>query len=184
MRIYTRGGDKGKTGIHGGERVDKDDIRIEGMKVSFSLIFEKPTDPFMKSVVKAAETAILTHVGKEVEIVDNISVKTVQAARPEVGKLLPQVKNIIGISSISVSHLNDLHTEYPSALGKHISNNIKLGFISPAFITPSKLSEAINTSYPSFLKIKFKVNKIFFSSSIIRIFFDISLLSTVLICTF
>ena len=23
MRIYTRGGDKGKTGIHGGERVDK-----------------------------------------------------------------------------------------------------------------------------------------------------------------
>ena len=31
MRIYTRGGDKGKTGIHGGERVDKDDIRIEGM---------------------------------------------------------------------------------------------------------------------------------------------------------
>ena len=54
----------------------EDDIRIEGMKVSFSLIFEKPTDPFMKSVVKAAETAILTHVGKEVEIVGNISVKT------------------------------------------------------------------------------------------------------------
>ena len=77
----------------------EDNIRIEGMKVSFSLIFEKPTDPFMKSVIKAAETAILTHVGKEVEIVGNISVKTVQAARPEVGKLLPHVKNIIGISA-------------------------------------------------------------------------------------
>lgn len=29
MKIYTRGGDKGKTGIHGGRRIDKDDIRIE-----------------------------------------------------------------------------------------------------------------------------------------------------------
>ena len=29
MRIYTKGGDKGQTGIHGGQRVDKDDIRIE-----------------------------------------------------------------------------------------------------------------------------------------------------------
>ncbi|RHR40292.1 cob(I)yrinic acid a,c-diamide adenosyltransferase [Parabacteroides sp. AF18-52] len=29
MRIYTKGGDKGRTGIHGGERVEKDDIRIE-----------------------------------------------------------------------------------------------------------------------------------------------------------
>lgn len=29
MKIYTKSGDKGKTGIHGGQRVDKDDIRIE-----------------------------------------------------------------------------------------------------------------------------------------------------------
>lgn len=29
MKIYTRGGDHGKTGIHGGQRVEKDDIRIE-----------------------------------------------------------------------------------------------------------------------------------------------------------
>ena len=28
-----------------------DNLRIDGMKVSFSLIFEKPTDPFMKSVI-------------------------------------------------------------------------------------------------------------------------------------
>lgn len=76
-----------------------DNIRIDGNKVSFSLIFEKPTDPFMKSVVKAAETAILTYVGEDVEIAGNISVTTVQQARPEIGKLLPQVKNIIAISS-------------------------------------------------------------------------------------
>lgn len=29
MKIYTKGGDKGRTGIRGGTRVDKDDIRIE-----------------------------------------------------------------------------------------------------------------------------------------------------------
>ncbi len=29
MKIYTRGGDRGKTGLHGGQRVDKDDVRIE-----------------------------------------------------------------------------------------------------------------------------------------------------------
>ena len=76
-----------------------DDIRIEGMKVSFSLIFEKPTDPFIKSLVKSAETAILTYVSKDVEIVGNISVVAVQKPRPEVAKLLPDVKNVIAISS-------------------------------------------------------------------------------------
>ena len=75
----------------------EDDMRIAGMKVSFSIIFDKPTDPFMKSVIKAAEAAIHTYVDKDVEV--TISVKTIQAARPEVGKLLPQVKNIIAVSS-------------------------------------------------------------------------------------
>ena len=31
-----------------------EDIRIDGMNVSFTITFEKQTDPFMKSVVKAA----------------------------------------------------------------------------------------------------------------------------------
>ena len=30
----------------------EDDIRIDGNKVSFSIIFDKPTDPFIRSVVK------------------------------------------------------------------------------------------------------------------------------------
>lgn len=76
-----------------------DNIRIEGNKVSFSLIFEKPTDPFIRSVVKSAEAAILTYVGKDVDIVGNISVVSRQQARPEVGKFLPQVKNVIAVSS-------------------------------------------------------------------------------------
>lgn len=74
-----------------------DNLRIDGMSVSFSLIFEKPTDPFMKSMVKAAETAIHTYVSPDVQV--TITTESKQAARPEVGKLLPQVKNIIGISS-------------------------------------------------------------------------------------
>ena len=76
-----------------------DDIRIAGNKVSLSLLFEKPNDPFTKSVVKAAETAILTYVGDDVEIKGNIEVVTKQAARPEPEKLLPHVKNIIAVSS-------------------------------------------------------------------------------------
>lgn len=39
----------------------EDDIRISGFEVSFSLIFEKQNDPFRKSVMKAAETAIKTY---------------------------------------------------------------------------------------------------------------------------
>ena len=74
-----------------------DNLRIDGMSVSFSLIFEKSTDPFLKSMLKAAETAIHTYVSPDVQV--TIATESKQAARPEVGKLLPQVKNIIGISS-------------------------------------------------------------------------------------
>ena len=77
----------------------EDNIRIDGNKVSFSLLFEKPNDPFIKSVVKAAETTILTYVGEEVDIKGNITVDAKQAARPEPDKLLPEVKNIIAVSS-------------------------------------------------------------------------------------
>ena len=77
----------------------EDNIRIDGNKVSFSLLFEKPNDPFIKSVVKAAETAILTYVGEEVDIKGNITVDAKQAARPEPDKLLPEVKKIIAVSS-------------------------------------------------------------------------------------
>lgn len=40
----------------------EDDIRISGLEVSFSLIFDKDNDPFLKSVVKAAEVAVKTYV--------------------------------------------------------------------------------------------------------------------------
>ena len=74
-----------------------DNLRIDGMSVSFSLIFEKPTDPFMKSMIKAAETAIHTYVSPDVQVA--IVTESRQAARPEPGKLLPLVKNVIAVSS-------------------------------------------------------------------------------------
>lgn len=85
----------GKTLLEAG--MVEDDLRIDGKRVSFSLIFEKSTDPFMKSVLKAAEAAIHTYADKEAEV--EIKVKTIQAARPEPGKMLPQVKNVIAVSS-------------------------------------------------------------------------------------
>ncbi|MBQ7571706.1 MAG: Mrp/NBP35 family ATP-binding protein [Bacteroidaceae bacterium] len=75
----------------------EDDLRISGMHVSFSLIFDKPTDPFMKSMVKACEAAIHAYVSKDVTV--EIKTKTVQAPRPDLPELLPGVKNIIAVSS-------------------------------------------------------------------------------------
>lgn len=73
-----------------------DDIRIDGMTVSLSLVFDKPTDPFIKSVVKAAETAIKTFASENSE--PHIAVVS-RTVTPKVEKLLPGVKNIIGVSS-------------------------------------------------------------------------------------
>ena len=74
-----------------------DDIRIDGMKVQFTLIFPRDTDPFLKSTLKAAEAAIHYHVSKDVQV--TINTEFTSKPRPEVGKLLPQVKNIIAVSS-------------------------------------------------------------------------------------
>ena len=75
----------------------EDDIRIDGDSVSFSLIFDKPTDPFIKSMVKAAETAIHTYISPEVKVTVNVASR--QPAQPKNAPVLPGVKNIIGISS-------------------------------------------------------------------------------------
>lgn len=76
-----------------------DDIHIDGKKVSFSIAFDKSNDPFIKSVIKACETAILTFVDPDIEIKGNIEVVTKQVEVAESPKLLSQVKNIIAITS-------------------------------------------------------------------------------------
>ena len=54
----------------------EDDIRISGYEVSFSLIFQKDNDPFMKSVLKAAEVALQTYIDPNVAV--NIHTKFVK----------------------------------------------------------------------------------------------------------
>ena len=70
---------------------------INGQAVKVILVFPRDTDPFLKSTVKAAEAAIKYHCGQDVEVTIKTEFKS--KPRPEVEKLLPQVKNIIAVSS-------------------------------------------------------------------------------------
>ncbi|MBP5323322.1 MAG: Mrp/NBP35 family ATP-binding protein [Bacteroidaceae bacterium] len=74
-----------------------DDLRINGMKVSFSLVFEKQTDPFMKSLVKSAEAAIHTYVSNDADV--EINIKTLQQPASKEEPPLPGVKHIIAVAS-------------------------------------------------------------------------------------
>ena len=70
---------------------------IDGMKVRVVLLFPRETDPFLRSTVKAAEAAIHYHVSKDVEV--EIQTEFRSKSRPEVEKLLHDVKNIVAVSS-------------------------------------------------------------------------------------
>lgn len=74
-----------------------DQPKIDGMNVDITLTFPRDTDPFLKSTVKAAEAAIHYHVSDDVSV--RIHTEFSSAPRPEVGKMLPGVKNIIAVSS-------------------------------------------------------------------------------------
>lgn len=73
------------------------DIRIDGNKVSFTIVFEKETDPFMKSVVRAAEAAVKAYVSRDAEV--TVSVRKAARPKTEAAPVLPGVKNIIAVSS-------------------------------------------------------------------------------------
>lgn len=75
----------------------EDDIRIDGNKVSFSLIFEKETDPFIKSIIRSAETQVKLYTSNDTQV--EIKIKTLQAPRPAESELLPGVKHIIAVAS-------------------------------------------------------------------------------------
>ncbi len=74
-----------------------DNLHIDGNSVSFSLIFPRDTDPFIKSTLKSAEATLKLKLGNDVKV--TITTEFKSAPRPEVEKLLPNVKNIIAVSS-------------------------------------------------------------------------------------
>ena len=86
----------GKDLIEGG--MLEDDIRISGLEVSFSLIFEKDNDPFMKSVVKASEVAVQTYVDANAAVHIHTKFKK-QNLQPAAAAPVLQAKHIIAIHS-------------------------------------------------------------------------------------
>ena len=77
----------------------EDDIRISGLEVSFSLIFDKDNDPFIKSVIKASEVAVQTYV--DVNAAVHIHSKFRKQNQPLKDTQLPTIhaKNVIAIHS-------------------------------------------------------------------------------------
>lgn len=78
----------------------EDDIRIDGKRISFSLLFDRANDPMIGPIKSAAEKAIETYIGDGVEIKGNIYVKV----KPRQVKKIEEpplsgIKNIVAISS-------------------------------------------------------------------------------------
>ena len=76
----------------------EDDIRISGLEVSFSLIFEKDNDPFMKSVVKASEVAVQTYLDANAAVHIHTKFKK-QNLQPAAAAPVLQAKHVIAIHS-------------------------------------------------------------------------------------
>lgn len=75
----------------------EDDIRIDGRDVTFSLIFDKPTDPFIKAVTRSAEAAVKLAADGDANVTVNVKYRRPIAPKPE--NPLPGVKNIVAVSS-------------------------------------------------------------------------------------
>ncbi len=76
----------------------EDDIRIQGFEVSFSLIFEKDNDPFIKSVIKAAEVAVQTYAEPNAAVQIHTKFKKIQSFTPT-AEQNPIAKHIIAVHS-------------------------------------------------------------------------------------
>ena len=77
----------------------EDDIRINGRRVSFSLIFDRPNDPLVGIIKRACVEAIHREAGNDVDVEDNIFIKIRKREAAPEKPLLPNVKNVIAVAS-------------------------------------------------------------------------------------
>ena len=76
-----------------------EDMEVKGKKISFTLHFDKPNDPFVSAIRKACVSAIQKYVNKKAEIKGNISIKSDEVMKKNEMKVLPKIKNIIAVAS-------------------------------------------------------------------------------------
>jgi len=76
-----------------------EDMEVKGKKISFTLHFDKPNDPFVSAIRKACVSAIQKYVNKKAEIKGNISIKSDEVMKKDEKKVLPNIKNIIAVAS-------------------------------------------------------------------------------------
>lgn len=76
-----------------------DDIRIDGRRVSFSLLLDRPNDPMAGTLKRLAAEAIKEHLGPEVEIDGNIYVKIRPRPKKEEQPVLPGVGHVVAVMS-------------------------------------------------------------------------------------
>jgi cob(I)alamin adenosyltransferase len=76
MKIYTKGGDKGETGLFGGERVSKDSLRIEAYGITdelnsfIGLLLTEIIDAEVKNLLNKIQSLLFT-LGSDLAAPDN-----------------------------------------------------------------------------------------------------------------
>ena len=101
----------------------EDDIRISGFEVSFSLIFPKDNDPFIKSVVRASEVALQTYVDPNISA--NIHPKFIKSS-------INRQSSIVQ-SSIKAKHIIAIHSGKGGVGKSTVAANLAISLANKGF---------------------------------------------------
>src|SRR6476619_2115229 len=71
-----------------------EDVKVDGMKVSFTVILTTPACPLKALIERACINVIVHYVDKEAQVTVNMTSRTTTGRRKE-ASMLPGVKNII-----------------------------------------------------------------------------------------